>query len=161
MVEVYYIASSVVASSTGGTISESEAKYKGAGQYMTVDEIKAAVEIEDKIAWEKAEAAKKVAWDQAQALMQEADPSHIPQEYVAEEYVPLDYSEITDWGNVANVEAIKSINFEKTASYVIENGRIVKYTYADVTLITAKNFYINANKAGWSILAVIQIIDSK
>ena len=40
---------------TGGTITESEAKYKGAGQYMTVDEIKAAVEIEHKIAWEKAD----------------------------------------------------------------------------------------------------------
>lgn len=137
-IKVYNIAKSVVASFTGGTISESEAKYKGAGQYMTVDEIKAAVEIEHKIRWEKAEAEKKAIWDQAEAEKHNADSSYIPKEYVGEDYSPLDYNEDTDWYNVANVEAIQGINFEKTSSYRYEDGKIVKYTDVDVTLITAK-----------------------
>ena len=136
--KVYNIAKSVVASFTGGTISESEAKYKGAGQYMTVDEIKAAVEIEHKIAWEKAEAAHKAAWDQAEAEKKQADSEYTPKEYVGEDYSPLDYNEDTDWYNVENVEAIKSINLEMTSTYKYEEGKIVKYTDVDVTLVAAK-----------------------
>lgn len=88
-------------------------------------------------AWEKAEAEKKAIWDEDQKAMAEADPEYVPQEYVGEEYVPLDFGEtkVDNQKVLANnqFETIVGVNLNKTFSYKFEDGKIVKVNDVDIT----------------------------
>lgn len=130
------VAKTVSVEDTGETAYASDVT-TGADKYMTVDEIKAAIESAHKESWQKAEAANKVAWDADQNARKAEDSSYQIVEYVGEEYSNIDFSLIDFTSEeYTKIEGIKTIKFEKIASFSYENENIIKNV--DVNIILNK-----------------------
>ncbi|MCR5608309.1 MAG: hypothetical protein K6G26_04530 [Lachnospiraceae bacterium] len=102
------------------------------------NEIKNAVEAENQASWEAAELEKKAAWDANEAEQQEKDPTYVPQEYVKSEYVPMDFSTLseTDIDNVKTLEDYQiaiPTGTSFASSYVFIEGKL--YKVANPTII--------------------------
>ena len=95
------------------------------------NEVKTASETANRLQYEAIERERKASWDAAEAEHKEEDPSYIPQEYVAWEYVPLDFGTI----NETNIEGVRTLENYQVAvptetqiqtSYSFEEGKLVE-----------------------------------